>query len=135
MRPYSPDPYVITIVAMFTVVAINRNCCNTNHICRKKKQNYCNWNQNCRNPINQKCSEDRHIVLQGNVLQHLVLLKRIVRSCLFIATYNTTSYHVIENYDHFWIQLNSEWCISGTQFRYMQMGIIVPKLVADYCYS
>ena len=27
---------VITIVAMFTIVAINYNCCNTNHNCRKK---------------------------------------------------------------------------------------------------
>ena len=32
----------------------------------------------------------------GNVLLHPVLPERIVRSRLFVATYNTTSYHVVE---------------------------------------
>ena len=42
---------VITIVAMFTIVAIDHNCRNTNHNCRKKTQllQSCSTTIVCRN--------------------------------------------------------------------------------------
>ena len=43
-------------------------------------------------------SNDRHVftVIQGNVLLHLVLPEKIVRSRLFNSTNTIASYHVIE---------------------------------------
>ena len=42
---------VITIVAMFTIVAINHNCRNTNHNCRKNPQL-----SQCQRELSQSCS-------------------------------------------------------------------------------
>ena len=49
---------VITIVAMFTIVAIDHNCRNINHSCRKK-HNCRNANHHCCNPAQPQLSQ-RH---------------------------------------------------------------------------
>ena len=50
---------MITIVTMFTVIAVNHNCCKPITIVTKH-HNCRNYNHNCRNLINHKCHNCNH---------------------------------------------------------------------------